>query len=100
MIVVQACSVAQNEVAVDCVGREPSLRILDEVIDLVVVLHEFLHPKPPGVTMRVSALIVPRAANPWRCGGPDQGDCFGDDIQTFRLVASDANLGLSSELNI
>jgi hypothetical protein len=100
MVVVQTRSVAQNQVAVNGIRREPALSVLDEVIDFVAILHEFFDAKTSSVAMGILALVIP--ATPDAGGGRRsyQRDGFRDNVQALRVFTRNPYFSFGAELNI
>ena len=100
VIVVEARSIAQYQVALDFVKGQGALRVLGEIIGFVTVLEQFLDSKSARVAMRVFAAIIPAHADAGGGGAADQSDGLGNDVEVLRDGAADANLGFCPELYV
>ena len=100
VIVVEARSIAQYQVALDFVKGQGALRVLGEIIGFVTVLEQFLDSKSARVAMRVFAAIIPAHADAGGGGAADQSDGLGNDVEVLRDGAADANLGFGPELYV
>ena len=66
------------------IDREAALGILHEIVRLIVVLRQFLHPETARIAMRVLTAVIPAPTHTGSAGGIDERDGFRDHVQILR----------------
>ena len=102
MVVVVACAVGEDEVALDFLEAKFPVLVLDEILRLVEILEEFFDAEAAHVLVRVFEVVVPLHRGVLRGRldfgvAADECDGLSDDIHGLRAVHGDSVLGLDAE---
>ena len=101
VVVVVTRAVGEDEVALDFLEAELAVLVLDEILRLVEVLHQFIDAKTAHVLMRVFEIVVPLQLRVLRWGidlgvTAHERDGLSHDVDRFGAIHSDAVFGFDA----